>query len=96
MAKPTLDEYFAQKEHAEKGIGDANSINVIDEDVLRDNIINELAEPVENIQQIGSRKIDKNMLIQDLNQLMLKYGYDPYNAAENQIIATFISNLYSI
>jgi len=98
MAKPTLDDYFAQKEKAETEtkIGNSGAINELSEDVLRDSIMEELSGPVENIQQIGKKQIDKNQLLLDLNNLMAKYGYNPRHSAEQQIIATFISNLYSI
>ena len=43
-----------------------------------------------------TKNFKKGDLVSDLKAIVSKYGLNPNGAAENQIISTFVSNLYSV
>ena len=52
-------------------------------------------QPQSQMLSTGKKKFRKDVIERDLKELMAKFGFNPEGDMERQIMATFISNLFS-
>ena len=66
-------------------------------DEVRDAFMEELLDESDSVdlKTKSGKKFKQQNLEQDLREILVKYGLNPDGDIERQIVATFISNLYS-